>query len=116
MYNTSALHSLIYRSFLAIPDKDYYGLIHFFEEKEDAIDQLEDHERHHIVIDYVQALFEIGAYQQFLGIVDEAILIVLDTSSVYDEIKGMAIFHQLLFRKAAAWLQTGHYRKSSPHH
>lgn len=101
------IHSRIYRDFLAIEPKDFHSLIRFYEEQENQIEQLEPEEFYEMQQCFTHALFEVGAYRQFLAVVDRAILSVLDSEyeSVRDEGERKS-FEQLLFRKAAAYLQT----------
>ncbi|MEL6659372.1 MAG: hypothetical protein AAFN81_13795 [Bacteroidota bacterium] len=101
------VHSRIYRDFLAIEPKDYHGIIRYYEEHEEAVENLETEEFTEIQLVFTHALFEVGAYRQFLAVVDRAILITLD----YDyplaaKRQQSEEFEQLLFRKAAAYLQT----------
>jgi tetratricopeptide (TPR) repeat protein len=99
-------HSKLYRDFLALEPKDFHGLIRFYEQQEQAVGQLGDMEQYEMLFAYTNALFEVGAYRQFLAIVDQAILVSLDaTYEVGEELKQKQ-FKEFLFRKAAAYIQT----------
>jgi hypothetical protein len=99
-------HSRTYRDFLAIEPKDYHGLIRFYEEREQQIGQLDEEEQHTLLFVYTNALFEVGAYRQFLAITDQAILGVLEPTCRMPEVDKQLLFEKLLFRKAAAYLHT----------
>ena len=101
------IHSRIYRDFLAIEPKDYHGIIRYYEEHEAAIENLEPEEFSELQLVFTHALFEVGAYRQFLAVVDRAILITLDYDFplVVKRQQGLE-FEHLLFRKSAAYLQT----------
>lgn len=98
-------HSRLYRDFLALEPKDHHGLIRFYEGEERRIGQLDEAEQYEMLFAFTHALFEVGAYRQFLAIVDQAILVSLDHSYVAEPAKKQVCFEQLLFRKAAAYLQ-----------
>ena len=101
------LHSRVYRDFLAIEPKDYHGLIRYYEEHEEDIENLEDGEFSEMQLVFTHALFEVGAYRQFLAVIDRAILINLDYNyPLENQQQQKEAFEQLLFRKAAAYLQT----------
>ena len=101
----STYHSKLYRDFLAIEPKDFHGLIRFYEQQEQAVGHLGDMEQYEMLFAYTNALFEVGAYRQFLAIVDQAILVSLDISyEVREEIKQKH-FKEFLFRKSAAYIQ-----------
>ena len=101
------IYSKIYRDFLAIEPRNYHGIIRFYEERELQIEHLEAGEYYEMQRAFTHALFEVGAYRQFLATVDQAILISLERD--YQELvasQQQAHFELLLFRKAAAYLQT----------
>lgn len=101
------IHSRIYRDFLAIEPKDYHGIIRFYEEKEDEIERLELEEFYEMQQVFTHALFEVGAYRQFLAVVDRAIMVTLEGDYLLaDHSNQQEQFEQFLFRKAAAYLQT----------
>ncbi len=101
------IHSRVYRDFLAIEPKDYHGIIRFYEEKEDEIENLELEEFYEMQQTFTHALFEVGAYRQFLAVVDQAILVTLEGDYILSSNSNQQEqFEQLLFRKAAAYLQT----------
>lgn len=103
-------HSSVYLDFKEIEVSDYRKLIRFFEDRERVIYRLDFDERFELLLAYVNALFEIGAYQKYLLVVDFVV-----ESSVVHNIKlfrGEDVFQKLLFRKAASFFNTGEYEKA----
>lgn len=100
------IHSRLYRDFQGFDPKDYHGVIRFYEEHETAIEELAWAEYQEMQSAFTHALFEVGAYRQFLATVDQAILISLESDFPQDQINQKEQFEQLLFRKAAAYIQT----------
>lgn len=109
----SIIHSRIYRDFLAIEPRDYHGIIRFYEEREDDIEGLALEELNEMQQTFTHALFEVGAYRQFLTVVDRAILATLEGEYTLRDNAGQhEQFEQLLFRKSAAYLQTLQWKKA----
>ena len=72
----------------------------FYEEHQLQILTLEYEERFELLIAYIESLFETGAYQKYLDMVDDAIEIsIMNNIKIH---KGYNIFQRLLFRKAAS--------------
>jgi len=105
MHIRPTYRSRTYRDFLAIEPRNYHGLIRFYEEREQQIGRLDEEEQHTLLFTYTNALFEVGAYRQFLAITDQAILGVLEPTCRVPEVDKQLLFEKLLFRKAAAYLQ-----------
>jgi hypothetical protein len=99
--------SKLYRSFLSLDETSFQEHIHFFEENEKAIRDLDFTEYFDILVVYVNALFEVGAYREHLHMVD----VVIETSIINNiaEHKEEDIFRRMLFRKAASFYHTGQY-------
>jgi tetratricopeptide (TPR) repeat protein len=100
------IYTRLYRDFLAIEPKNYHAVIRFYEQWEAQIAKLDDDQHYELVFAFTNALFEVGAYRQFLAVVDQAILISLDESYHKEQLHKQHLFEQLLFRKAAAFVQT----------
>jgi tetratricopeptide (TPR) repeat protein len=100
------IYARLYRDFLAIEPKNYHAIIRFYEQWEAQIAQLDDDQHYQLLLAFTNALFEVGAYRQFLVVVDQAILVSLDESYLKDQHYKQQLFEQLLFRKAAAFVQT----------
>ncbi len=99
-YFQSTYHSKIYRDFKEIETTAYRQIIHFYEEKEEAIRQLDFEEYFDLLVYYVDSLFETGSYQKHLLMVD-----VVIENSIEHNIQfrsGEDVFQRMLFRKAAS--------------
>lgn len=99
------IYTRLYRDFLAIEPKNYHAIIRFYEQWEAQIAKLDDDQHYELLFAFTNALFEVGAYRQFLAVVDQAILVSLDESFHKEEAFKQQLFEQLLFRKAAAFVQ-----------
>ncbi len=96
----STYHHKIYRDFHAIEASAYRQIIRFFEEHEARIKELDFEEYFEMLTTYVGALFETGAYRNFLLMVDVLIEITIEQNIL--TYKGEDLYQNLLFRKAAA--------------
>lgn len=103
-------YTKVYRQFKAIDPGAYREIIRFYEKMEDKILLLEFDEFFELLVAYVNALFEIGAYRKHLLLVD-----VVIEKSISNNIKiyrGEDIFHKMLFRKAASFYNIYEFPKS----
>ncbi len=103
-YYQSTYHSKVYRDFKEIEINDYRKIVHFYEDHEANIRRLDEQEYFDMLTAYVDALFEIGAYQKHLLMVDLVIEAVIQRNIVI--FRGEDIFRKMLFRKAASCYQT----------
>ncbi len=111
MHSTqSTYHSKVYQDFMEIQNEEYRTIIRFFEEYQNEINQLDVEEYFELTMAYTKALFEVGAYNSFLNIVDEAIAATIDHNIQF--YKGEDIYQELLFRKAAAHYNLHNYEES----
>ncbi len=96
----SAYRSKIYRDFKEIDSCEYRNIIRFFEENQKDIHNLELEEYFELMVTYLSALFEIGAYERYLRLADGAI----ETSIIHNIhfFRGEDVYRKLLFRKAAS--------------
>lgn len=103
-------HSKIYRSFLSLDENSFQVIIHFFEDHEKEIQGLDFEEYFDLLVAYVTALFEVGAYKEHLLMVD----VVIETSILNNilEYKGEDLYQRMLFRKAASLYHTQQYQKA----
>lgn len=109
-YFQSTYHSKVYRDFKEIEPTAYRQIIHFYEEKETEIRRLEFDEYFDLLIAYVDALFEIGAYQKHLLMVD-----VIIENSIRHNIQfrnGTDIYQRTLFKKAASLYNVLKYQEA----
>ncbi len=97
---TSTYYSKIYKEFKAIDAAEHLSIVRFYESYESDIPQLNFSEYFELLISYSSALFEIGAYQSHVKIVDTAIqLSIINNIKFYN---GQDIYTDLLFKKAAS--------------
>lgn len=103
-------YSKIYRSFLTLEENAFQEVIRFFEENEAAIQELDFDEYFDVLVAYVTALFEVGAYKEHLTMVD----VVIETSILNNisEYRGEDLFRRMLFRKAASLYHTRQFQKA----
>lgn len=99
-YSRPTYHSLIYRDFREIEGNAYHQIVRFFEEREEAIKQLDFDEYFEMLLAYTNALFEMGAYQKHLLMADAVIETTMENNiRLY---RGEDVFRQMLFKKAAS--------------
>lgn len=99
--------SRVYRDFFSISPNDYQAIIRFFEQNEEAIQQLTWDENLELLAAYAGALFAVGEYRKHLLLVDVLIEAALDGGSA-----ALLPFGQLLFRKAASYYQVAAYEQA----
>lgn len=97
---TSTYHSKIYRGFKAIDSDEYHLLVRYYETYEEEIKRLDFSEFFELLIIYTEALFEVGAYQNHVLMVDAAIEISISNNIKFYNKKD--IYCALLFKKAAS--------------
>lgn len=103
-------YTQVYRKFKAIEPSAYREIVRFYEKEERKILQLDFEEFFELLISYVDALFEIGAYRKHLTLVD-----VVIEKSIQHNIKyyrNQDLFQKMLFRKAASLFNTQDYTKA----
>ena len=103
-------HSKIYRQFMEIEDQDFQQRIRFYEEHEAAIKKLDFEESFELLIIFVNALFETGAYEKHLIEVD----IVIENSILRNiqYFNGEDIYRKMLFKKAASLYNLRRFKKA----
>jgi tetratricopeptide (TPR) repeat protein len=93
-------YSKIYKEFKAIEGNEYLSIVRFYESYKDNISHLNFSEYFELLISYTNALFEIGAYQSHVKVVDTAIQISISNNIKF--YNGRDIYAELLFKKAAS--------------
>lgn len=106
----STYHSRLYRDFMSIDPKSYREQIRFYEKHESKIRHLSEVEHFDLLVTYVDALFEIGAYRKHLLLIDHVIEGAI-THNV-EEYKGQDLFRSALFKKAASLHNTHQFKKA----
>ena len=106
-FSPSAYRSKIYRDFKEIDTGEYRAIIRFFEENHESIQNLELEEYFELMVSYLGALFEIGAYERYLRLANGAI----ETSIIHNIhfFRGEDVYQKLLFHKAAAHFNLQQY-------
>jgi tetratricopeptide (TPR) repeat protein len=102
--------SKVYQSFEMIDHTSHQTVIRFFEDHEQEIRSLDFDEYFDILVTYVHALFQAGAYQkhvQMANVVIEASMI--NNLNVY---QGINLFEKTLFQKAASLYHLHRYKDS----
>jgi len=105
----STSYSRIYRDFRAIEATEWRTVIRFYEEFEPVIQGVEFDEYFEILLAYVKALFEIGAFEKHLEMADKVIEV-----SVMNNVKffnGEDVLQDTLFKKAASKFQLHEYER-----
>lgn len=103
--------SRIYQSFELIDRSSFHTLIRFFEENEEEIKRLDFDEYFEILVAYVQALFDVGAYGKHAKMADVVIeASIINNVNVY---KGINLYEKTLFQKAASLYHLHQSYKSS---
>jgi uncharacterized integral membrane protein len=92
--------SPLYRNLRAIEPTDYHRLIREYEQQEQAIGRLDTREHFELIVLYVDALFETGAYRKHLLMVDQVLYLSFEEN--LQQVDGEDIFERMLFRKAAS--------------
>jgi len=109
-YYQSTYQSKLYRNFKEIELTDYRGVVRFYEENEDQIQRLDQEEYFELLATYVNSLFEIGAYQKHLLLIDRVVEMTVDRNiQVY---QGIDLFGVMLFRKAASLYNIMEYSRA----
>ena len=107
--NTS-FHSKIYNNFKEIDKYAHKEIVKFYATHEVDIQRLKFHEYFDLQIAYIDALFEIGAYNHLLRICDETIEMVIQNNITYHH--GDDVYRKLLLRKAATHYNLLEYLKA----
>lgn len=85
-----------YDEILAARMESHHAVIHMYEKAESAFRYLPQADHTALLLVYMDALFATGRYQDFANRIEDTILRVLDGDH------PSAVFHHLLYRKAAA--------------
>ncbi len=105
-----SFHSKIYNDFKEIDVHAYKRIVEFYSTYEDDIQRLKFHEYFELQVTYIDALFEMAAYDNLLGVCDETIEMVIQNNIQYHQ--GEDIYRKLLLRKAAAHYNLLEYHKA----
>jgi len=107
----STYYSPLYREFKSIDPRSYRELVRFYEKHESEIRDLNSEEESiDMLIVYVNALFEVGAYRKHLLLVDHVVEAAVAHNIFVFE--GKDLFRQSLFKKAASLFNTHQFKKA----
>lgn len=87
---------------------DYLQKVAFYEEKMDFIEKLDTKQQHFFKYEYIQALFDLGRYEQVLLRIDKLIEYIFLNNISY----GQDTFAQLVFLKAASFYDLQDYTQA----
>ncbi len=103
MHSLSAA-SKLYKDFKEIDQTAYHSIVHFYEAHQPELELLVFDTYFDVLVNYADALFEIGAYGKHIVEVDKVIeLSIRHNIKFY---KGEDIYFQSLFKKAASFYNT----------
>ncbi len=102
--------SKLYRDFKDIDGSAYHTIVRFYESQAEKIAQLEFETYFDILVDYTNALFEIGAYAKHLKEGEKIIRLSIEHNIQF--YKGQDIYFKSLFQKAAAHYNLLEYKKA----
>ncbi len=97
--HTLSTSTKLYQDFKDIDGVEYHTIIRFYEAKATAISRLNFDLYFDILVDYTNALFEVGAYNKHLSTVDEVIRLSIEHNIQF--YKGEDIYFKNLYQKAA---------------
>lgn len=105
---TYHIRSRILTSFLSIPQNKYLQKIHYFEKKEDQIQQLPSTEQYLLYTLYADALYNLSVFTKYLAYNHQVLAMSLNPQLEEDN----NVFKTLLSRKASALYRLGNYQES----
>ncbi|MBN8678998.1 MAG: hypothetical protein J0M29_12290 [Chitinophagales bacterium] len=101
MYFLPAERLRLYRNFKSIEVSDFYAIIRFYEQNEDAIRSLDFEEYLDCTLCYTHALYEATNFGKHLVMCDHLLELVIMHN--VDQWGGEDLYHQLLTQKAASF-------------
>ena len=106
----SNLHSKVYNNFKDIDRHAHQSIVEFYNRHESDIQRLKFDEYFELQISYIDALFEISAYENLLSVCDTTIeAVIMNNIQSY---RGEDIYRKLLLKKAAAHYNLLEYFKT----
>ena len=111
MSNTrSNLHSTVYNNFKEIDSHAHQSIVEFYHRHESDIQRLKFDEYFELQISYIDALFEIAAYDNLLSVCDTTIeTVIINNIQTH---RGEDIYRKLLLKKAAVHYNLLEYYKT----
>jgi len=97
---TLSTSTKLYRSFKEIEEREYHTIIRFYEAQTTAIACLSFERYFEILVDYTNALFEVGTYDKHLETVNQVIQLSIEQNIQF--YRGEDIYFKSLYQKAAS--------------
>ncbi len=97
---TLSTSTKLYRDFKEIDGSEYHTIIRFYEAKKSEISHLNFEWYFDILVDYTNALFEVGAYAKQITTAQQIIQLSIEHNIQF--YKGEDIYFKCLYQKAAA--------------
>ena len=107
---TLSTSTKLYRDFKEIEVGAYHTIIRFYEAKKLTIARLNFDLYFDILVDYTNALFEVGAYTKHITVVQQVIQLSIEHNIQF--YKGEDIYFKSLYQKAAAHYNLLEYDKA----
>jgi hypothetical protein len=105
MYLSPTYRLKLYRNFKALEVNDFYGVVRYYEQHEEALHALEMEEYLDCTLTYANALYETADYARHNVMCDH--LLELTMAEGLDRWGGEDLFSQLLLRKSLALYHSG---------
>jgi tetratricopeptide (TPR) repeat protein len=100
----------IYLRYFGIGDDAWREKVRFYEENAQNLDSMYFDDRIELDMDYLLCLFEVGRYERFLSKTNPVLETII-AENIFT-FKGVNIFNELLFRKAACYFQLKQFDKA----
>lgn len=100
----------IYQDFVDIDEGSYHTLVRFYESNSIEITSLKFEAYFEVLLDYTNALFEIGMYSKYILEIDKIIQLSIQQNIQF--YKGEDIYFKSLFQKATSYYNTLEYQKA----
>jgi len=104
------IYHTVYHDYQMISESDFYEKIRFYESNFSIIESSPEAYRLELSLQYVEALYVVEAYYDFLLKVDDLIIKVVEDNIV--SVDGHDLYQELLYMKAIALYHTLDYIKS----
>lgn len=98
--HTLSTSTKLYRDFKEIDGSEYHTIIRFYEAQTSIITRLRFDLYFDILVDYTNALFEVGAYTKHISTVQQVIQLSIEHNIQF--YRGEDIYFKSLYQKAAA--------------
>lgn len=111
MYVSPTYRLKLYRNFKALEVNDFYGVVRYYEQHEEALHSLDLEEYLDCTLTYTNALYETADYARHNVMCDHLLELVM--AEGLDHWGGEDLFTQLLLRKSLAFYHHGDFAKAT---